>query len=57
MGRISQTLDFKGSKLESTFDTTIFGLTVIPIVGWFKLCAVRVASLQLWPLPRLPLTV
>lgn len=37
VGRIGQTLDFKGGKLESSFDTTIFGLTVIPIIGWFKL--------------------
>jgi hypothetical protein len=37
VGRIAQRLDFKEETLESSFDTTIFGLTVIPIVGWFKL--------------------
>lgn len=37
VGRIGQTLDFESKTLESSFDTTIFGLTVIPIVGWFKL--------------------
>ena len=37
VGRIGQTLDFEKCVLESSFDTTIFGLTVIPIVGWFKL--------------------
>jgi hypothetical protein len=37
VGRIAQTIDFEEGKLESSFDTTIFGLTVIPIVGWFKL--------------------
>ena len=39
VGRIGQRLEFgaKGGTLESAFDTTIFGLTVIPILGWFKL--------------------
>ena len=37
VGRIGQRLDFESATLESTFDTTIFGLTVIPILGWFKL--------------------
>ena len=37
MNDIAQKLDFEAQTLESTFDTTIFGLTVIPIVGWFKL--------------------
>ena len=37
VGRIGQRLDFEAATLESTFDTTIFGLTVIPILGWFKL--------------------
>ena len=34
VGRIAQRLDFGEGVLESEFDTTIFGLTVIPIVGW-----------------------
>ena len=37
VGRIGQTLDFEARTLQSDFDTTIFGLTVIPILGWFKL--------------------
>lgn len=37
VGRISQRLDFKNEVMESEFDTILFGLTVIPIVGWFKL--------------------
>lgn len=37
VGRIAQRLDFENATLESSFDTTIFGLTVIPILGWFKL--------------------
>ena len=36
--RIAQRLEFgESARLESEFDTTIFGLTVIPIIGWFKL--------------------
>ena len=37
VGRVAQELDFAAGELRSTFDTTLFGLTVIPIVGWFKL--------------------
>ena len=37
IGRISQYIDFKKKEFISTFDTTIFGLTTIPILGWFKL--------------------
>ena len=37
IGRISQIIDFEEDKFISTFDTTLFGLTVIPIFGWFKL--------------------
>ena len=37
VGRISQNIDLKKRKFISTFDTIIFGLTTIPIVGWFKL--------------------
>ena len=37
VGRVGQHLDFEAAAMISTFDTTIFGLTVIPIVGWFKL--------------------
>ena len=37
IGRISQNIDFKKKEFTSTFDTIIFGLTTIPIFGWFKL--------------------
>ena len=37
IGRIGQHIDFKKKLFISTFDTTIFGLTTIPILGWFKL--------------------
>lgn len=37
IGKISQTIDFKNKEFLSTFDTIIFGLTTIPIIGWFKL--------------------
>tara|TARA_Y100000589_G_scaffold234486_1_gene221888 strand:+ start:142 stop:873 length:732 start_codon:yes stop_codon:yes gene_type:complete len=37
IGKISQTIDFKNKEFLSTFDTIIFGITTIPIIGWFKL--------------------
>ena len=37
VGRIAQNIDFDKKEFLSTFDTTIFGLTTIPILGWFKL--------------------
>tara|TARA_Y100000589_G_scaffold102778_1_gene97033 strand:- start:881 stop:1624 length:744 start_codon:yes stop_codon:yes gene_type:complete len=37
IGKISQTIDFEKKEFLSTFDTIIFGLTTIPIIGWFKL--------------------
>ena len=37
IGRISQKIDFDKKEFISTFDTTIFGLTTIPVIGWFKL--------------------
>ena len=37
IGRIAQIIDFEKKEFISTFDTTIFGLTTIPILGWFKL--------------------
>ena len=37
IGRIAQYIDFEKKEFISTFDTTIFGLTTIPILGWFKL--------------------
>ena len=37
VGRVGQHLNFNQGEMISTFDTTIFGLTTIPIFGWFKL--------------------
>ena len=37
IGRIAQNIDFEKKEFISTFDTTIFGLTTIPVIGWFKL--------------------
>ena len=37
IGKITQNIDFESKQLVSSFDTIIFGLTTIPIIGWFKL--------------------
>ena len=37
IGRIAQKIDFEKKEFISTFDTIIFGLTRLPILGWFKL--------------------
>tara|TARA_Y100001968_G_scaffold333151_1_gene394411 strand:+ start:5607 stop:6347 length:741 start_codon:yes stop_codon:yes gene_type:complete len=37
IGKITQNIDFQKKELISSFDTIIFGLTTIPIIGWFKL--------------------
>mmetsp|Transcript_9058 Transcript_9058/g.12541 ORF Transcript_9058/g.12541 Transcript_9058/m.12541 type:complete len:333 (-) Transcript_9058:143-1141(-) len=37
IGRVAQRIDPDTSYLYSEFDTSIFSLTVIPILGWFKL--------------------
>jgi len=37
IGKVSQKINFTKQEFISTFDTTIFGLTTIPIFGWFKL--------------------
>ena len=37
IGRVAQRIDPKNGYLYSEFDTSIFSLTVIPILGWFKL--------------------
>jgi len=37
IGRVAQFIDSKKGMLVSEFDTAIFSLTVIPILGWFKL--------------------
>jgi hypothetical protein len=37
VGRVAQRIDPDTKYLYSEFDTSLFSLTVIPIVGWFKL--------------------
>ncbi len=37
IGRVAQRIDPESGYLYSEFDTSIFSLTVIPILGWFKL--------------------
>lgn len=37
VGRVGQTINSEEGVLISEFDTSIFSLTVIPILGWFKL--------------------
>ena len=37
IGKVSQKINFTKREFISTFDTIIFGLTTIPILGWFKL--------------------
>ncbi|KAL7473636.1 hypothetical protein ACHAXS_014090 [Conticribra weissflogii] len=37
IGRVAQRIDAESGYLYSEFDTSIFSLTVIPILGWFKL--------------------
>jgi len=37
IGRVAQRFDAKEGYIYSEFDTSIFSLTVIPILGWFKL--------------------
>jgi len=37
VGRIAQHIDASSKYLYSTFDTSLFSMTVIPILGWFKL--------------------
>ena len=53
IGRVAQFIDSKNNMLYSEFDTSIFSLTVIPILGWFKLlptfggCVVTAAKAEL----------
>ncbi len=37
VGRVGQYINFEKGVMISYFDTTIFGLTTLPIIGWFKL--------------------
>ena len=52
VGRVAQRIDVDKRMVYSEFDTSIFSLTVIPILGWFKLlptfggCVVTVARVE-----------
>ena len=53
IGRVAQFIDAENGILYSEFDTSIFALTTIPILGWFKLlptfggCVVTVSEAKL----------
>lgn len=53
VGRVAQHISSKQNMLYSEFDTSIFSLTVIPILGWFKLlptfggCVITAASVEM----------
>lgn len=53
VGRVAQQIDAANGMLYSEFDTSIFSLTVIPILGWFKLlptfggCVVTASSARM----------
>mmetsp|Transcript_7787 Transcript_7787/g.7360 ORF Transcript_7787/g.7360 Transcript_7787/m.7360 type:complete len:366 (-) Transcript_7787:137-1234(-) len=53
VGRVAQRINPKSKYIYSEFDTSIFSLTVIPILGWFKLlptfggCVVTASKCQL----------
>ena len=45
IGKVTQTVDIQNKMVSSTFDTILFRLTVIPIVGWFKVSSLLLLSL------------
>jgi len=53
IGRVAQRIDSTKGYLYSEFDTSIFSLTVIPILGWFKLlptfggCVITASTCQM----------
>jgi len=63
IGRVAQTIDSKSGMLYSEFDTSIFSLTVIPILGWFKLlptfggCVVTASSAEMTEPGRIDMKV
>ena len=63
IGRVAQTIDSKEGMLYSEFDTNLLTLTVIPILGWFKLlptfggCVITASSIKLEDEGRLAMEV
>lgn len=53
IGRVAQTIDASTGMLYSEFDTNLLSLTVIPVLGWFKLlptfggCVITASSAEL----------
>lgn len=52
VGRVAQIIDSVNNTLVSEFDTSLFSLTVIPVLGWFKLlptfggCVITVSKVK-----------
>mmetsp|Transcript_10789 Transcript_10789/g.16067 ORF Transcript_10789/g.16067 Transcript_10789/m.16067 type:complete len:347 (-) Transcript_10789:72-1112(-) len=63
IGRVAQLIDSEKGILASEFDTTIFGLTVLPIIGWFSLlptfggCVITVADAKFGPEAKINMEV
>jgi len=63
IGRVAQRIDATEGMLYSEFDTSIFSLTVIPILGWFKLlptfggCVVTASSAEMTTPGKIDMTV
>jgi len=63
VGRVAQRIDPETSYLYSEFDTSLFSLTVIPILGWFKLlptfggCVITASKCQMEENGKLAITV
>lgn len=63
VGRIAQRIDPTAKYIYSEFDTSLFSLTVIPILGWFKLlptfggCVVTAATCEMGEGGRLDMEV
>mmetsp|Transcript_79923 Transcript_79923/g.159579 ORF Transcript_79923/g.159579 Transcript_79923/m.159579 type:complete len:317 (-) Transcript_79923:132-1082(-) len=63
IGRVAQVIDAEKGMLFSEFDTSLFSLTVIPILGWFKLlptfggCVITASKCRVTPGSRLEMEV
>jgi hypothetical protein len=63
VGRVAQRIDPESKYIYSEFDTSIFSLTVIPILGWFKLlptfggCVITASTCDMLEGGKLAMTV
>lgn len=63
VGRVAQRIDPESGYIYSEFDTSIFSLTVIPILGWFKLfptfggCVITASTCEMLEGGKLAMTV